>query len=113
MTTLLVTQSSIDALVLGNPSLRVTQAAIDVLVTVADIIPLNYPDSPTVGQIFQRDNRKWEYTGVYWKTLGSNDPLVYSGSTPIDFPSSPTINQVYTVNGLKWKWDGVSRMSNN
>ena len=69
------TYTSADVLVSGTPNLRSTQVTVDVILTVADGAP-NFPDSPTVGQIysFTRYNsievRQWQWDGVSWRTVG-------------------------------------------
>lgn len=46
---------------------------------------INFPDSPTLGQVYTFGNRSWEWTGAAWKLIGTGLP----GPTGPTGPTGP------------------------
>jgi hypothetical protein len=43
---------------------------------------LDFPNSPSAGQVFARGNRIWQWTGAFWKTQGTTTAIAPSESAP-------------------------------
>ena len=43
---------------------------------------LDFPNSPSTGQVFARGNRIWQWTGAFWKTQGTTTAISPSDSAP-------------------------------
>lgn len=62
---------------------------------------LDFPDAPTVGQIFTADTKSWTWTGSVWNATGSSSgtPGVPGGSASVvvsqTAPTSPTEGNIW------------------
>lgn len=59
---------------------------------------LNFPTSPTVGQIYTLDNVSWKWNGVAWDKVAKTTPDTYVVSTPVfSTPGQAQSGQTVTV----------------
>jgi len=58
---------------------------------------INFPDSPTNGQVFQTGSLSWQWDTVKWSPLSTGTAVVFIGDTA---PTPPFI-------GMQW-WDSVT-----
>lgn len=55
-------------------------------------MPINFPDTPTVGQTFSVDGRTWSWTGTYWDSVATTvaGPTGPTGAAGATGPTGPT-----------------------
>lgn len=65
-------------------------------------MPLDFPTSPSVGQIYQLDNRSWQWNGAAWKLLATssinNTPIGNSAANTGSF-TTVAASSTLTANG--------------
>jgi hypothetical protein len=75
---------------------------------------INYPDSPTIGQIFTSGGESWKWDGTKWATISTTVPQYVAtcqiGATP---PTTPLVGDLWwdNVGGQLYLWydDGTSK----
>lgn len=58
-------------------------------------MPINFPSSPTVGQVYTSGSRSWEWSGTAWN---AKNMAVGGVSLPF-YNSSGTVDNIALVNG--------------
>lgn len=55
-------------------------------------MPINFPSSPSSGQLYTYDNKTWEYNGIYWEVYSALTSYVGGTGTTQTIPKWSNIN---------------------